>query len=167
MLKWIKSFFSSSQTAGSENEAQALKLELAERERLIAQLKADLDRQRRQAETQAVESLQAQLEGFFTEVARPVAQLQTQAHLFEVENRPVQTRDVLTIARRLIRVLEEHGLDLANEVSEQVPFDPNLHEPLGEGAALRPGQAVIVRFAGVAYRGKLLRKAGIEPVEEP
>jgi molecular chaperone GrpE (heat shock protein) len=167
MLKWIKSLLGTAPAAGSENEAQTLRLELAERDKLIAQLKADLERLRREAETRGAVSLQAQVESLFTDVAAPVAQLQTQAHLLEVENRPVQARDVLAVAKRLVRVLEDNGLSLENHVGEQVVFDPNRHEPLTTGAAPQPGQPVIVRFVGVALRGKLLRKAGVETTPTP
>ena len=165
MLKWIKSLFSGQPAAIAENEVQILKLELVERDRSIAQLKADLERQRQQADARGTESVQAQLEQLFTEAATAVSQLQTQAHLLEAENKPIQARDVLTIARRLVRVLEDHGLSLANRVGEQVAFDPDRHEPLA-GIAPRSGQPVIVRFTGVAFRGKLLRKAGVEAAEE-
>jgi molecular chaperone GrpE (heat shock protein) len=162
VLKWIKSLFSGQPEAISQNEVQALRLELAERDRQIAQLKADLERQRLQAEARGAESVQAQLEKLFEEAASAIAQLQTQAHLLEAENRPIQARDVLTIARRLVRVLEDHGLSLRDRVGEQVAFDPNLHEPLA-GETPRPGQPAIVRFPGVAFRGRLLRKAGVDP----
>lgn len=165
MLKWIKSLFSGQPEVTSENEVQTLKLELAERDQRIAQLKADLERQRQQADARGVESVQAQLEQLFAEAATAVSQLQTQAHLLEAENRPIQARDVLTIAKRLVRVLEDNGMSLQNRVGEQVSFDPNLHEPLA-GAAPRAGQPAIVRFTGVAFRGKLLRKSGVEPTGE-
>lgn len=166
MLKWLKSLLGSS-AAGSENEAQLLRLELAERDKLTAQLKADLERLRRETETRGAASLQAQFEKLFADVAAPVAQLQTQAHLLEVENRPVQARDVLAVAKRLARALEDNGLGFENRVGEQVAFDPNRHEPLTIGAALHPGQPVIIRFVGVTFRGKLLSKAGVETALTP
>ena len=165
MLNWIKSLFARQPVSISENEVQALKLELAERDRLITQLKADLERQRQQAEARGAKSVQSQLEQLFAEVATPVSQLQTQAHLLEAENRPIQARDVLTVARRLVRALEDQGLTLENRVGEQVSFHPDLHEPLAGSVPAR-GKPVIVCFAGVAFRGKLLRKAGIEPMGE-
>ncbi len=165
MLKWIKSLFATPSAASPENEAQTLKLELAERDQLIAKLKADLERQRQQENARGAESVQMQLEQLFAEAAIPVSQLQTQAHLLEAGSRPIQARDILTIARRLVRVLEDHGLSLANHVGEQVSFDPNLHEPLA-GAAPCPGQPVVVRFTGVAFHGKLLCKSSVEPIEE-
>ena len=37
-----------------------------------------------------------------------------------------------------------------------------LNDLLYDQAALTPGQSVVVRFAGVSYRGRLIRKAGVE-----
>ena len=36
------------------------------------------------------------------------------------------------------------------------------HEPLGADVTIQPDQPVVVRFAGVSFRGKLLRKAKVE-----
>jgi molecular chaperone GrpE (heat shock protein) len=85
--------------------------------------------------------------------------------LLETEGHPVQAKDVMVVAKRLVRVLEDNGLKLAGNVGETVRFDPNHHEPLSAGASPKQGEHVVVRFVGVAYRGKLLRKAGIEKVE--
>ncbi len=161
MLKWFKSLLSGQPVAGSENDIQTLKLELVERDERIAKLKTDLERQRQQADARGAGNVQTQLEQLFTEAASAISQLQTQAYLLETENRPIQARDVLTIARRLVRTLEDRGLSLECRVGEQVSFDPDRHEPIS-GTAPRSGQPAIVRFVGVAFRGKLLRKAGIE-----
>jgi molecular chaperone GrpE (heat shock protein) len=72
---------------------------------------------------------------------------------------------VLTVARRLVRALEDNGLTVEGSVGERVPFDPDHHEPLSADVSLQAGQMVVVRFVGVAYRGKLLRKAGVEQVD--
>jgi molecular chaperone GrpE (heat shock protein) len=78
-----------------------------------------------------------------------------------VEGKPVQARDVLIVARRLVRVLEDAGLTLEGQVGETIQFDPNRHEPLQSQGGIMPGQAGVVRFVGVGFHGKLLRKAGV------
>lgn len=166
MWKWIADLFARRPAASSENEVQALRLELAERDRLISQLKADLERQRREADTRGAASVQAQVEQVFTDAAAPAAQLLTQAYLLEAENRPVQARDVLAVAKRLIGALESSGLGFEGHPGERAKFDPDRHELLNSGSTLRPGQPATVRFAGVTFRGKLLRKAGVEPAGE-
>lgn len=166
MLEWFAKLFGKKPTDESvaelEREAQSLRLELEERDRVVANLKGELERQRGSASAHVSEAVQVQVEGLLADVATPVAQLLTQAHLLEVEGQPVQARDVLAVAKRLVRTLEDNGLTLEGSVGESVPFDPDHHEPLSADAPLNPGQTVAVRFVGVAYRGKLLRKAGVE-----
>lgn len=145
-----------------EREAQSLRLELEEREREVTRLREELERQRGGTSARVTEAVQARMEQLLADVAAPVAQLLTQTHLLEVEGKPVQARDVLAIAKRLVRVLEDNGLTMEGSVGETAPFDPNRHEPLSADASLKQGQPVVLRFVGVAYQGKLLRKAGVE-----
>jgi molecular chaperone GrpE (heat shock protein) len=145
-----------------QGEAQTLRLDLQERNRLITTLQSDLERHRRGVSAQLAEAIQTRMEQIVTATASPIVQLLTQAHLLEVENRPVQVRDVLAVARRLIRILEEQGLILEGHVGETLAYDPNHHEPLNSAEELTPGQLVSVRFVGVTYRDKVLRKAGVE-----
>jgi molecular chaperone GrpE (heat shock protein) len=169
LLKWLRSLFGAKTANQSlmalQREVQGLRLELRERDELITNLKQDVERQRSGAGARVEESVQMQVEQLLAEAATPVAQLLTQAHLLEVDGRPVQAKDVLVVARRLVRILEDNGLELVGDVGESVSFDPNHHEPLSTASSPRRGERVVVRFVGVAYRGKLLRKAGVEKVE--
>jgi molecular chaperone GrpE (heat shock protein) len=90
-----------------------------------------------------------------------VAHLLTQADLLERDGKPIQAQDVLTVARRLVRVLEDHGLTLEGSVGETLPFDPNRHEPLSAEAALQPGEPAVIKFVGASYGGKVLKKSGV------
>ncbi len=165
MLKLLKRWFGRSQQAEGEallrerSEVQALRLELQERERMLATLKSDLERLRRGEQERIEEGVQAQRERFLTEAAGPVAQLLTQAHLLEVEGKPVEVRDVLAVARRLVRLLEDEGLTPEGQVGSTVPFDPDRHEPVG--GELTAGQPAVVRFVGLTCRGRRVRKAGV------
>lgn len=175
MFKWLTNLFNrqlgderadrNHPTLALEREVQTLRLDLDEKDRAIARLQADLDRQRDGADAQVEQVAQARMERLFADVAAPVAQLLTQAHLVEVEGRPVQARDILSVARRLVRALEDQGLTLEESVGESAPFDPARHEPLSAHNDLQPGQPALVRFVGVAYRGRRLRKAGVERAE--
>jgi molecular chaperone GrpE (heat shock protein) len=166
MWEWVRSLFGTKpvdeQVVDLEREAQSLRLDLAEQERLVAQLKEELERQRSGSNTHISEAIQVRMEQLLSDVATPVAQLLTQAHLLEVEDHPVQAKDVLAVSKRLLRTLEDNGLMLEGCVGERVPFDPDRHEPLSGDVSPKSGQTVTVRFVGVAYRGRLLRKAGVE-----
>jgi molecular chaperone GrpE (heat shock protein) len=150
-----------------EREAQALRLELAERERARASLDAALTRQREGENSRAAALIQARLERLFGGVATPAAQLLTQAYWLEVEAKPIQAKDVLAVAKRLVRALEEEGLCCEGTVGATVAFDPDRHESLAGPSALTAGQPAVVRFPGVSLQGKVLRKAGVEALASP
>src|SRR5215475_368731 len=162
MLKWLSR--TSRQAAepalqvddlALKREAQRLRLEMEEREKLVASLKGELERQRNGLSAYIDEAVRARIERLMTGVAAPVAQLLTQAHLLEVEGRPVQAKDVLAVAKRLVRALEDEGLTLDGRVGESVSLDPNRHEPVGGNASIAPGQSGVIRFIGLTYRGEL------------
>jgi molecular chaperone GrpE (heat shock protein) len=166
MWEWIRSLFGAKpvdeRVVDLEREAQSLRLDLAEQERLAAQLKEELERLRDSASAHVSEAVQVQVEQLLTDVATPVVQLLTQTHLLEVEDKPVQAKDVLALVKRLVRTLEDNGLTLVGSVGATAPFDLNHHEPLSSSVSLEPGDRVTLRFVGVAYQGRLLRKVGVE-----
>jgi molecular chaperone GrpE (heat shock protein) len=175
MLKWLRRTLGQAAEGAPQaedlalkREAQSLRLELEERERLVAGLKSELERQRNGESARIAEAVQSRIEKLMADVAAPVTQLFTQAHLIEVEGKPVQAKDVLAVAKRLVRALEDEGLKLEGSVGETASYDPNRHEPLGGQTAqttqttMTPGEPVVAHFAGVSYRGRLIRKAGVE-----
>jgi molecular chaperone GrpE (heat shock protein) len=175
MWNWLKGLFKQPQAAALaddewvltlEREMQSLRLELAERDQMVANLKQELERQRTGESTRIIEAAKTQVEQLLTDVAAPVTQLLTQAHLLEVEGKPVQAKDVLAVAKRLVRALEDNGLTLTGSVGETVPFNPNYHDSLSTSTSLTPGTTVVVKFAGISYQGKAIRKAGVEPCQD-
>lgn len=145
-----------------ERQIQNLRLELAERNQLVDKLKQELERQRKGESDRLTCTIQTQVEQLLSDAAAPVTQLLTQAHLLE-QGKPVQAKDVLATAKRLIRALEDDGLTLTGKVGETVSFDSNLHDPLSTSTALTSEVPVVVKFVGVSYQGKVIRKAGVEP----
>jgi molecular chaperone GrpE len=144
-----------------ETEIQNLRLELTECDQLINKLKQQLEQQRTSENNNIDSAVQNQIEQLLTDTATPVTQLLTQAHLLE-EGKPVQAKDVLLVAKRLISALEDNGLTIVGQVGETVSFDSNFYEPLSASTAINPGAEVVVRFAGVSYQGKVIRKVGVE-----
>jgi hypothetical protein len=171
MLKLLKRLFCGATTATSDNceralkwqrELQSLRLEVQDRERAIATLKEDLDRLRRSEIARLETAMQGERERFLAAAAVSVAQLLTQAHLLEVDGRPIPARDILSVARRLVRLLENEGLGVEGRIGESVSFDPDRHDPIGSSSEVGPGFPVILRIPGVLYRGKILLKAGVD-----
>ena len=142
----------------AQREAQNLRLELAEKEAQIERLRQEVERLRSRQQTLAQEGAQTQMEKLFSDAAAPVVQLVTQADL-EKQGKAVQARDVLTVARRLVRALERHGLTLEGEPGQQVAFDPERHQSMNAGVNPNPGEMVTVRFVGASYQGKIRYKA--------
>ncbi len=132
-----------------QNEAQALRLELAERDQIIQRLENELARARTAAASGEPERLLAGL-------ATPLMQLATQSQLDGVD-----AGSVLAVARSLLRAAEDEGLALIGHVGAVEPYDPTRHEPLGD-AALPTGTPVVVRFVGLSYGGEILRTAAVE-----
>ena len=170
MFKLLKKFLSTPQSFQPqsdeklltlEREIQNLRLELTERDQLIDKLKQQLEQQRTSESNNIDSAVQNQIEQLLTDTAAPVTQLLTQAHLLD-EGKPVQAKDMWLVAKRLIRSLGDNGLTVISQVGETVSFDSNLHEPLSASSEVSPGAEVVVRFAGVSYQGKVIRKAGVE-----
>lgn len=169
MWNWIKQLFQQpltddEQILNLKQEVQSLQLELAERNQLVDKLKQELERQRHSESERLTNAVQTQVEQLLTDTATPIAQLTTQAHLLS-QDKPVQAKDVLAVAKRLIGVLEDNGLILTSSVGETVSFDSNLHDPLSASTSITTGKPVVVKFAGVSYQGKIIRKAGVEPCQ--
>ena len=147
-------------------QLKALELELADRDRRIQTLTADLQRaQARQADLTAAATA-SHLETLMRDLAPGVAQFATQSHLVETENRPVESRDLLAVTRRLVRTLQQNGLVLEGEIGQVLPFNPDRHAALSGQTAILPGQPVRVRMPGVLWQSAILLKTAVEPAGE-
>jgi molecular chaperone GrpE (heat shock protein) len=136
-------------------EPEPDRLDAAELRGAVERLKAELAAQRNAEGAR----LAAQREALLADLAGPVAQLLTQVRLEEA-GVPLGARDVLTVAARLTRILEDHGLRPEGSPRETEPFDPNRHEVLG-GPTPRAGAVVQVKTVGLSYQGRMLRKVGV------
>ncbi len=146
-------------------QIQSARLELESHKQAARNLVAELDALRARQDERAKESAGDQLERVFVDAASPAAQLLVQAALLE-QGRPVQARDVLATARRLLRALQKHGLAVEGEPGSQTRFDPDRHAPLSAETALERGQEVVVRIPGISLGGKVLARAAVEASEE-
>src|SRR5262249_23611013 len=87
-------------------EAQELRLRLKESSDQLTALREECERLRAGESARVAEAVRDRVERLLADAAGPAAQLVTQAHLLEAEGKPVQARDVVAVARRLVRVLE-------------------------------------------------------------
>jgi len=153
-----------------ERELQSVRLELDEHKQLLKAARQDLELHTRQSETEASQSVYEHLEKLFQEIAGPAAQLVTQDHILNVQGKSLKAADIQAVSNRLIRVLQDYGLEIRETIGETVVFDKNLHQSLSSEEEIKDGEQVIVRMCGVSYRGKVLRLAAVSKqsnVDEP
>lgn len=146
----------------AQREIQSLKMDLEQRDKQIRILEGEIDRMRAGQQKLIEETVAARMEALFTDLAGPGSQILTQADLLENQARSLEARDVLAIARRMVRALERHGVTFEGKIGDPVGFDPNRHTPLNAAVQLRPGQPSVVRFVGARYKDKIIYKAVVE-----
>jgi molecular chaperone GrpE (heat shock protein) len=88
-----------------------------------------------------------------------------QAKLLE-QGSPLDAKDVLLVSNNLIEALKSHGLVIDGVPGDRVRFDPSCHQLLDENEQIQEDQFVTVRFPATIYQGKILRKAGVEKVDQ-
>jgi molecular chaperone GrpE (heat shock protein) len=148
-----------------QSEIKALQLDLHDREKKIEQLSQELERTRLNQKDLLKENSTAVLEDLYTSLAPAIVQLVTQNHLVNEKNKAIQSRDVLLITDRLIRALEQNGLKVNGQPGQLTHFNPDVHIPLSTASSFQSGQMVLIRFVGISYQGKIIRKAGVETPE--
>ncbi len=145
-----------------EREVQTLRLELEAAREQIVQLEAALNRQRTQGASRVSDAVSSIHEDLMKELAAPVSQLVTQAHLVD-EGKPLSARDVVNVTRRVVRTLTASGLLVEGQPGEAATFDGERHQPLGDFHP-QSGDPVVVRMPGVSLNGRRLHKASVGPV---
>ncbi|NGO07078.1 nucleotide exchange factor GrpE [Streptomyces sp. HC44] len=153
------------QTLRLRRELREARLEIAERDKTVERLRAELTRAREGAEEGARQRTRADLEQLVTTIGSPLVQLSTQAHLHRSGSAQVRTADVVEVGTRLLRLLRDVGVDTIGEAGAPQPFDPNRHEPLSAATTPAPGEQVLIRVVGLSLDGRTIRKAGVERPE--
>jgi molecular chaperone GrpE (heat shock protein) len=145
-----------------DREIQRLRLELAEKDKTNQRLAEELERSHFSTTEQVRERVHDQIEKTLMEASQPVAMLATQAYLLEKQGKPVQARDILTVAKKLVRAVESLGLSVVGEVGETTSYNPNYHSVSTAAATINPGDQVRIQLVGTQFQGKILRKASVE-----
>lgn len=148
-------------TSSDRSRIRELELQLEETRTTLERLREEVVRDRDEATERESRAVEAAVRELLASLAPAITQLNTQGYLIEREGRPVRAGDVLQVVARLTRALEDAGLRVHDDVGERVAFDPALHEPLDASDALQPGDAALVRFAGIDHGARTLRRAGV------
>ena len=152
-------------------EAQAVRNEMVSMKRELAGIKLDLHDAREALalyrsriagrDSEDTHLLNDALEDLFAGIAPALSQLRMQAALME-SGRDISATSVMALARQLAEAVELAGLEPIAEFGREVSFDPQICEPLAADLSFSPGEAVVVRFIGYRYKGRILRKALVE-----
>lgn len=171
MLGLLKSLFCPAKASANvsaervlelEALAQSLKLDIAERERQNQILKQELERVHDKQLNTIDKVVSDEIENLIADMAPAIAQIVTQHHLLNVESKPLQARDVIAVAMRLVKSLEASGMKLDGKIGESVLFDCNKHELINMGGSEQgEGQMVIVRMPAVTLNGRMLKKMAV------
>lgn len=132
-------------------------LELQEAGAALAALRSRLENMEREARVKEEKPLDALLEN----LAAPLSQLRMQRHVLD-SGSDISGRSVMALAVQVVGFVEKAGLEPVGNTGEEIPYDPLIAEPLSRDAFPTNGEAVIVRFVGYRYQGKVLRKALVE-----
>ena len=144
-----------------EFELQTVRLEFAEEKQVFDRVMQDFNVFRAKVESSNSDELDRRMEKLFLDISSSVAQLLTQDHLLSRSGKPVQAKDVLNVSNSLIKTLTRNGLETVGTVGEDVSFDINVHEPINQDEAISGDELVTVRMVGIAYKGKVLRRASV------
>jgi molecular chaperone GrpE (heat shock protein) len=170
MFKQLQKLFSSPKSHPDEDlalqrEIQSLRLSLAELEKRYQSLAQNTQQERSSASQFQQAMMEHEMETLFTDLAAPASQLHTQQYLMNVRGQAVESKDVLTVAHRLLQALQQRGMEWMGDPGEQSTFQSDMHTPLSAQSAISDGEPVTIRFSGVKFGGKILRKAGVEKLE--
>lgn len=146
-------------------DAQALRVDLAERDEQVRRLRAEVEYLRAGEEARTQAALDSLLESLFTGLASPASQLLAQAHIL-AQGGELRARDVVLVGQQLVDTLEDHGMTALGRAGEETLYDEALHQPLDD-TRLAPGARVTVRFPGFRFRGRVVRKAMVQSSGAP
>jgi hypothetical protein len=143
---------------------QGASLELAERDARIRDISQDLDRERSSHRDDVSRQVTAHVRELFEGVAPASVQLALQRDLAGA-GRALDVKDIVTVGGRLLAGLADAGLEFLGHAGEEEKFDIARHQPTSAAALISTGAPVRVRVPGAAYKGTILVKVVVEPVE--
>lgn len=142
-------------------ELQSTRLEFEEERKMHSRIAQDFANYRTKSETATNEEIDRQLEKMFLDISGSVVQLMTQEYLLNKSGKPVQVKDVLNVSSSIVKTLVRHGMETVGIVGEETQFDLNSHEPISVDEAISANENVTIRMVGIAFKGKILRRASV------
>ena len=143
---------------GAEARAvAALRVEITDRDEEIARLRKEYALLRERSKAEVERAGNEAVEAIVSQCAEPLVTLSAMQARY-AEKGDLNSADLLQVASSFRKILAERGLEQIGAVGREQPYDPALHQML-DGTRPRPGEAVLIRFAGFRFNGKLITKA--------
>lgn len=149
-----------------KSDLKKLQLEISDRDRKIDSLQNELFRFQESEKDQISAHVESRLEELFQDLAPLLSQIATQQHLIEKENKSIKAEHILAVSKQILKTCSRYELKLDGCVGDLVSYDPDHYFPLSADSFLETGDQVIIRFPGISLKGKILRKAGVEKMEQ-
>lgn len=127
-----------------EQEVQSLRQE-------GLRLRAELEGQRSQLASEAHQAIFQQLQPLLTSYPSVRQMIQAKPDL--------PAKNIVSLLTPLDQMLESWGYTAIGSAWEQVPYDPQLHQP--DAPDLIPGELVYIRFVGYRHAEKILCPAKV------
>lgn len=141
----------------------SLEMDLAERDRQIADMRIEYASLAGAKERAASGAGQEELEKLFKRIAGTLANLTTLAACAE-SGQEVEVRDLVSLFRGLERELAKAGLEPIGRLGEQTGFDIAAHQRMS-GGAVHAGTPVTVQLPGYRMGERVLMKAMVRATE--
>lgn len=153
----------SKETEPELDELETLKLELAAMQDKYARVHADFDNIKKRLEREKYQALEYAQEKFAKDLIPVVDSLEGAIAATKVEAEPEQLLEKLEegvelTMKQFLSVLEKHGI---TQVSEEEPFDPNIHHAVQQTDSQdhESGEIVNTFQKGYKYKERTLRDA--------
>lgn len=153
----------SKETDPELDELETLKLELAAMQDKYARVHADFDNIKKRLEREKYQALEYAQEKFAKDLIPVVDSLEGAIAATKVEAEPEQLLEKLEegvelTMKQFLSVLEKHGI---TQVSEEEPFDPNIHHAVQQTDSQdhESGEIVNTFQKGYKYKERTLRDA--------
>ena len=151
------------QLAQVRAQAAALQLDLAERDRQMAEMRAEYGTLHAAKQWAAADAGQDQLERLFKKLAGPLANLAVLTAAVEA-GQEVEARDLVQLLKSVERELHRAGLEPIGRVGQRAQFDVASHQRMS-GGAVHAGTPVTVQLPGYRSGEKILLKAMVSAGE--
>jgi molecular chaperone GrpE (heat shock protein) len=152
------------QIAGLRARVASLEMDLAERDRQIAQMRAEYGTLEAAKQTAAAGAGQEELARLFKRLSGTLANLAALTAAAEA-GRPVEVGDLVSLFHTLEKDLARAGMETIGTVGQRTEFDVACHQRMS-GGAVHPGTPVTVQLPGYRMGDRVLMKALVSAQEE-